>query len=325
MGTLVEAIGGLYSSEVGIGCRISDVRRTTVAAAIVLLTTAAVLTVAVRGYRALLEETFRERSIAYVHAFAGSASGWTDPLNGEMLRAASRFLLVGSAAFVRIERNGTVLVDEREGGAQGIELTPTPPVAAGEMHRVAAAGPYLEVTVPLAFSGQAEGTVRIGLERVSVSARARAMTWTSAGIAGAVDALLLGALAWSHRGRRRRRDGASSDAVPAAEAPLVVGGLRIDRATKQVTLAGRPVQLTPKQYTLLAYLAERSDRVVSEKEIVAAVWPDSPYADAKDVKQYIYLLRKRLADADPDGRSLIVNAPGFGYRLDPVDRGLTDR
>jgi DNA-binding winged helix-turn-helix (wHTH) protein len=55
--------------------------------------------------------------------------------------------------------------------------------------------------------------------------------------------------------------------------------------------------------------------VFSEAEILAAAWPDSPYADARDIKQYIYLLRRRLSDVRSDGRDVIVTVPGFGYRL----------
>ena len=95
---------------------------------------------------------------------------------------------------------------------------------------------------------------------------------------------------------------------------------------KRVTLKGEGVDLTPKQFALLEFLAERSDRVVSEEEIVDGVWAGSHYADSKDVKQYVYLVRNRLSKADPGGRDLITTVPGFGYRLtsDPVDGELTD-
>jgi len=61
--------------------------------------------------------------------------------------------------------------------------------------------------------------------------------------------------------------------------------------------------------------------VFSDREILAAVWPDSRYANAKDVKQHVYLLRKRLRDAKSGGEEMIVNVPGFGYRLEPRGNG----
>ena len=93
------------------------------------------------------------------------------------------------------------------------------------------------------------------------------------------------------------------------------GGLRVEEATKRVSLFGQEVSLTPKQYALLSLLASEPGRVFSDREIIAAIWSESAYADSKDVKQQVYLLRRRLATVHPDGARLVANAPGFGYRL----------
>ena len=295
----------------------------------VVLVTALALILAVQGYHTLLEETFRERSVSYVQAFAASAEAWIEPLNTEMLRAASRFMLVGSALFVQIELHGALAIDERGEEAAGFDPPPAPSSAAasGETHRLPSGSAYLDVIVPLIVSGETAGSVRIGIETASIVARGRSTTLAAAGIAVGVDVLVLGLLFWSHRGRARRKEDEPGVLGRTVPAPIVVGDLRIDRATKRVTLKGNRVELTPKQYALLQFLAERPDRVVSEKEIVDEVWAESPYADSKDVKQYVYLVRKRLAKADPDGRDLIVTVPGFGYRLvsDSVDGELTGR
>jgi len=90
-----------------------------------------------------------------------------------------------------------------------------------------------------------------------------------------------------------------------------------------VTLAGVPVPLPPKQYALLRLLASEPERVFTEEEILAAVWPDSPYADSKDIKQCVYLLRRRLGK---EGGRIVVNVPGFGYKLavsEDIDADLT--
>ena len=75
--------------------------------------------------------------------------------------------------------------------------------------------------------------------------------------------------------------------------------------------------LTPKQFALLSLLAASPGRVFSDEEIIDAVWPASAYADGKDVKQYVYLLRRRLSQTGGEGSEIIVNVPGFGYRLEP--------
>jgi len=312
---------------VAITNRLKGGQRLVVVAATVVLVTALATILAIRGYHTLLEETFRERSLAYAQAFAASAGAWVDPLNDEMLTTAARFLLVGSASYVRIEYGGIRIVDEGGSGSIPEFDSPADPLAAGET-RWTAGSAVLDVIVPLYLSGQAVGTVRIGIDTVSIVARGRATAMTAGGIALGVDLLVLALLFWSHRGSRRRRHGPSfggDEASDGAET-LVLGDLRIDGATKAVTLSGSPVDLTPKQYALLDFLARQADRVVSEREIVDAVWSESPYADSKDVKQYVYLLRKRLAAVDSRGRELIVTVPGFGYRLtsSPVDEGLTD-
>ncbi|MBU1050488.1 helix-turn-helix domain-containing protein, partial [Candidatus Bipolaricaulota bacterium] len=57
--------------------------------------------------------------------------------------------------------------------------------------------------------------------------------------------------------------------------------------------------------------------ILSDQDILDAVWPDSTYAASPDVKQHVYLLRQKLAVAHADPKSVIVNEKGFGYRLEP--------
>ncbi len=314
--------------DVAIGRGFDGRQRLIVVAVTVVLVTALALILAVRSYNTLLEETFHDRSVAYVQAFTASAEAWIEPLNTEMLQSAARFMLVGSTLFVRIELGGDLIVDEREEEAGSLDLPPVPSPSspAGKTLRLPSGRTYLDVSAPLSVSGETKGMVRIGIDPTSIVVRGRSTTLAAAGIAVGVDALVLVLLFWSHRGRSRREVDGESVSPQAVPPPIEVGDLRIDRATKRVTLKGEGVDLTPKQYALLEFLAQRADRVVSEREIVEGVWAGSHYADSKDVKQYVYLVRKRLAKAAPDVRGLIVTVPGFGYRLvsDPVDGELTD-
>ena len=95
---------------------------------------------------------------------------------------------------------------------------------------------------------------------------------------------------------------------------LEAGDLRLDRNRHQVTVAGAPVVLSPKEYNLLILLASEPGRVFSSDEIIAHLWPGSSRAAASDVKQYIHLLRSKL-DKTAHLSDPIENVKGFGYRL----------
>jgi len=278
---------------VAIGRGFDGRQRLIVAAVTVVVVTGLALILAVRGYNTLLEETFHDRSVAYVQAFAASAEAWIEPLSTEMLRSASRFMLIGSALFVQIEIAGDLVIDEREEMvALDSSSQPLPSSSVGRTFRLPGRRAYLDVIAPLCISDGTVGSVRIGIDTSSVVVRGRSMALAATGVAVGVDALVLVLLFWSHRGRARREEGdecaSPEDAAPA----IAVGDLRIDGAMKRVTLKGKGVDLTPKQFALLEFLAQRSDRVVSEQEIVDRVWAGSHYADSKDVKQCVYLVSR---------------------------------
>lgn len=95
---------------------------------------------------------------------------------------------------------------------------------------------------------------------------------------------------------------------------IEVGPLVIDDEKKEVTLDGEAVELSPKEYELLSFLASKPGKVFSQEEILRNVWPESAYAGTEDVKKYIYLLRNKLAK-QAEGRELVVTVRGFGYKL----------
>jgi len=293
----------------------SDRRALAWVAAAILVITAVGLSFGVRTYHMLLDEAFRERSTAYAQAFAASASAWVDPVEASMLQAAARFLLVGSALYVEVVHAGETLIAERDERIVVLDPPPTDAVSTITVAQTRTPGgpAYLDIVVPLMSWDGEDGYVRVGIDRTSVVTRSRNATLAVVGGGLAIDAALIALVIWILAGRRRSaRD---LDARGPADARVVVGDLEIDRARKEVRLRGASVRLTPKQYALLSALAQEPERVFSERELVDEVWTDSPYADAKDVKQCVYLVRKRLAAVDPPARGLIVTVPGFGYRL----------
>jgi DNA-binding response OmpR family regulator len=94
--------------------------------------------------------------------------------------------------------------------------------------------------------------------------------------------------------------------------------LVIDFMNQQVTLNGRQLDLTPKEFAVLAVLAKQAPSITRYDTIAQNVWHgDSP--DARNRTKYlIYLLRRKLEEAAP-GSNLIINLDRRGYKLQTGD------
>jgi DNA-binding response OmpR family regulator len=102
---------------------------------------------------------------------------------------------------------------------------------------------------------------------------------------------------------------------------VVVGELRIDASARQVTLRGLPVNLTPREFDLLSYLADRAGSVVSRRELLTQVWRQ-PYGSSDDtVDVHLSWLRPKLGESGQHPRYLHT-VRGVGVRLAPA--GGTD-
>ena len=97
---------------------------------------------------------------------------------------------------------------------------------------------------------------------------------------------------------------------------LEFGELRIELESRRVTTSDREVDLTPKEFELLAYLAARPDRVVSRRELLAEVWR-MPYGGGdRTVDVHLSGLRKKLGESASAPR-FIHTVHGVGVKLDP--------
>ncbi len=94
---------------------------------------------------------------------------------------------------------------------------------------------------------------------------------------------------------------------------LEAGDLRLDASRHHVTVGGRPVQLSPKEFAVLEYMLRRTDEVLTRTEIEEHAWDESsdPMANVIDVT--IHRLRKKI-DGGRD-RRLIHTVRGMGYVL----------
>lgn len=90
-------------------------------------------------------------------------------------------------------------------------------------------------------------------------------------------------------------------------------GLVIDRATHEVSLNGEAIDLTPKEFLLLALLEGRAPAVVEYATIAAEVWPELDGEVPEDnIAQLAARLRRKLGKSG----EMVANVRGFGYRLE---------
>ena len=92
------------------------------------------------------------------------------------------------------------------------------------------------------------------------------------------------------------------------------GAIAVDRRRSRVTRNGEPVDLAPREYTLLCYLLDHADRTVSREELLREVWSYRFIPSTRTVDVHIGSLRQKLED-DPRQPKFIVTVPGTGYRL----------
>ncbi|MGN6286820.1 MAG: winged helix-turn-helix domain-containing protein [Afipia sp.] len=100
-----------------------------------------------------------------------------------------------------------------------------------------------------------------------------------------------------------------------AETPsLRVGDLEVDSVRRRATRAGAEIKLTPKEFELLSFLARNAGRVVTHRQILAAVWGVAHTEDTQYLRVYIGQLRQKV-EVHPDDPQVIVTEPGIGYRM----------
>lgn len=100
-----------------------------------------------------------------------------------------------------------------------------------------------------------------------------------------------------------------------AEVPVLhIGDLEVDAVRHRVTRAGAELKLTPKEFELLSFLTRHAGRVVTHKQILAAVWGPAHTEDTQYLRVYVGQLRQKV-EAHPDDPKIILTEPGIGYRI----------
>jgi DNA-binding response OmpR family regulator len=95
------------------------------------------------------------------------------------------------------------------------------------------------------------------------------------------------------------------------QAPIHAGDITVDPARHQVTVAGEPVNLRPKEFDLLLALAEHRGIVLSREQLLDLVWGYEFYGETRTVDVHIAHLRKQLAGSSAEIETVL----GVGYKL----------
>ena len=182
------------------------------------------------------------------------------------------------ARIIRAEKPRLVLLDLMLPGTDGVELMRTVPELA-DLPVIFISGYGRDETIARALEAGAEDYVVKPFSPTELTARIRAAL-------------------------RRRSN----------PVPFVLGELAIDYDRRRVSVAGRPVTLTPTEYELLRALAQGAGRVLTHEDLLRQVWARRDNASPKIVRAYVKRLRNRLGD-DADRPAWIFNERGVGYRM----------
>jgi DNA-binding response OmpR family regulator len=98
--------------------------------------------------------------------------------------------------------------------------------------------------------------------------------------------------------------------VTSTAEPLRVGGLEVDERARRATVDGRELELTPKEFDLLATLARDPGAAISRRRLLQEVWETTWYGSAKTIDVHVAALRRKLGDP-----GWIETVRGVGFRL----------
>ena len=107
--------------------------------------------------------------------------------------------------------------------------------------------------------------------------------------------------------------------VEASSEPVFdIGELHVDLEKRALTVAGRPVQLTPHEFRLLRLLVRNEGKLLTHATILREVWGNAYSEESHYLHVYVSQLRRKI-ESDPTRPRYILTEPGAGYRLvDPA-------
>lgn len=114
--------------------------------------------------------------------------------------------------------------------------------------------------------------------------------------------------------RRAEAMGGTGQQAPASEETLQCGELEIDTEKRQVTIAGKAVELTAKEFDLLLHFARHPGRVYSRVQLLDQVWGYGHEGYEHTVNSHINRLRAKI-ETDPARPHFVLTVWGIGYKF----------
>jgi DNA-binding response OmpR family regulator len=132
------------------------------------------------------------------------------------------------------------------------------------------------------------------------------------GLDAGADDYVVKPFAYQEVAARLRALGRRKEPGPRRAAPLLcAGAITLDETTRRVTAAGRSVDLSPREFSLLEALLRHAGRTLSRDQLLDLAWPFSVAVTPNAVDAYVHYLRTKLGDAGGQ----IQTVRGVGYRL----------
>ena len=120
------------------------------------------------------------------------------------------------------------------------------------------------------------------------------------------------------RMRAALRRANTRSAEPSIQTQLDAGDIHIDLEARSVTVAGREVHLTPKEFELLVYFIRHTGKVLTHRTLLAAVWGGDYVEQDQYLRVFIGNLRKKL-ETNAASPRYILTEPWVGYRFSPSE------
>jgi DNA-binding response OmpR family regulator len=111
---------------------------------------------------------------------------------------------------------------------------------------------------------------------------------------------------------RRAKPAPGAEEVPPE--PIVVGALDVDLAARRARLGDEELQLSRKEFDLLAELIRHAGRVVTREQLMDRVWDENWFGSTKTLDVHVRWLRQKLGD-DPSHPRYLHTVRGVGFRF----------
>lgn len=102
----------------------------------------------------------------------------------------------------------------------------------------------------------------------------------------------------------------------ATQTTLDSGDFHVDLETREITVSGKSIHLTPKEFDLLVYFIKHSGKVLTHRTLLAALWGGNYVEQNEYLRVFVGNLRKKIEPDSADPR-YILTEPWIGYRFNP--------